>query len=59
MIERMIEESQLGSSKNLQAKMLINAVDFSAKSMWYYNLNQIQRMKIRKNEFQIQATCTI
>ena len=36
----------------------LQAIQQSGKIMYYYNLNQIQRMKIRKNEFKLTPSGT-
>lgn len=33
----------------------IISIEQSAKSIWYYNTNQIQRMKIKKNQLKVEA----
>ena len=37
--------------KNTETINIIRAIEQSGQGMWYYNQNQIQRMKIQKNEF--------
>jgi len=32
---------------------LISSVEQSGKAMWYFNTNQIQRMKIKQNLFRV------
>ena len=36
----------------------MRSIKFSAMIMWFYNKNQIQKMKIRKNEFEIKMVKT-
>jgi hypothetical protein len=38
----------------LETLRMLQAIQFSGQAMWFYNTNQIQRMKIRKNEFKVQ-----
>jgi hypothetical protein len=37
--------------QNLETMGLLNSIKFSGKIMWYYNKNQIAKMKINKQEF--------
>ena len=37
--------------ENMETYSVIQAIKNSGQLMWYYNQNQIQRMKIKKNEF--------
>ena len=37
--------------KGKETLKILQAIEQSGQAMWFYNTNQIQRMKIRKNEF--------
>lgn len=44
--------------KNNETIKIIQAIEQSGQGMWYYNQNQIQRMKIQKNEFKFKPSKT-
>lgn len=41
----------VNTQEHKETKVLIKSVESSGKIMWFYNQNQIQRMKIRKGDF--------
>ena len=43
---------QANKRENKETKVLLESIKFSGKIMWYYNRNQIQKMKIKKGEFE-------
>ena len=47
----MDDQIQTLTKKNDETLNMINSVNQSAQVMWFYNRNQIQRMKIKKKEF--------
>jgi hypothetical protein len=55
MQNKLIEYDQawINNLKNEETLKLLKAVHQSGQAMSYYNQNQIQRMKIEKNEFQV------
>ena len=51
-------ESDATLAKVVESIRFLQAIQQSAKILYYYNHNQIQRMKIRKNEFREITTAT-
>jgi hypothetical protein len=52
------ENMNMNSPENLETIALLKSIKFSGKIMWYYNKNQITKMKINKQEFQSQYSLT-
>ena len=42
--------------RNEETVQIINSITYSGQIMWFYNQNQIQRMKIDKNEFRVKLS---
>ena len=37
--------------------MQITSIEQSSKAMYYYNINQIKRMKLKKNQLEVRESC--
>ena len=58
MISKLLEESKINENQQqmLTSLKLVQAVSHSAVLLWYFNQNQIARMKIKKKEFVTKET---
>ena len=44
-------DRSVNTQEHKETKVLIKSVESSGKIMWFYNKNQIERMKIKKGDF--------